>query len=195
MDASGMLFTGLTMASTITTSALAVNMVENFGTLATNGQLKYEVNGPRLVGTYANAVTGMSAVSIGLSMLYIALFIYGWYRNRRSSTTGIQKIYWTVMMLAVCLSVSASGMNLHTTEKFTSIGIETNPTTIVAGENYKLRGSWGTSLLAVNSSALGMSSIAFVWMATLFFIDVDKRNSHNHREPDINRFTFERFDR
>lgn len=78
MDTAGVMFTGLTLASVIATAGLTINLTENFGTLSTDSQVQTEVGGDRLVGTYANAVTGMSAVVVGLTGLYLIFYIYGW---------------------------------------------------------------------------------------------------------------------
>lgn len=170
MNTVGSLFTGLTMASIITTGGLTINLTENFGNLANNGQVRQEVDGDRLVGTYGNAVTGMSAVVIGLGALYLMFFIYGWYKKRNDRNIKVQKIYWLVMLLATLLGVSSAAVNLNLTENFLSIGnLETVPNPVVDGQNYKLRGSYGTATLGMASASLGMSSIAFLWMTGLWF--------------------------
>ena len=170
MNTVGSLFTGLTMASIITTGGLTINLTENFGNLANNGQVRQEVDGDRLVGTYGNAVTGMSAVVIGLGALYLMFFIYGWYKKRNDRNIKVQKIYWLVMLLATLLGVSSAAVNLNLTENFLSIGnLETVPNPVVDGQNYKLRGSYGTATLGMASASLGMASIAFLWMTGLWF--------------------------
>ena len=86
MDTAGSLFAGLTLASIVTNGGLTINLTENFGTLWNDGDVKHEAGGgDKLVGTYANAVTGVSAVVIGLSALYLVFFIYGWYKRRNAT--------------------------------------------------------------------------------------------------------------
>lgn len=89
MDTAGVMFTGLTLASVIATAGLTINLTENFGTLSTNSQVQTEVGGDRLVGTYANAVTGMSAVVVGLTGLYLIFYIYGWCVAMRSAEFAV----------------------------------------------------------------------------------------------------------
>lgn len=170
MDTTASILTTITLASIITTSGLTIHLTENFGTLAKDEQVKKEVNGDKLVGPYGNAVTGMSAVVIGLSAVYMIFFIYGWYKNRHNHSAHIQRIYWLVMVLAVILGVCSAGMNLNLTEEYWSIeGIVPDPNPIVAGENYRLRGSYGIATLGMAISALSISSMAFIWMFVLFF--------------------------
>ncbi len=170
MDSSGALFSGLTLASIITTSGLAINMTENFGTLAANEHIKQEVDSDRLVGPYGNAVAGMSSVVIGLSALYLAFFIYGWYEHRkvRSPAQRMQRIYWIVMLLAVVLGTVSAALNLSLVEQgLSQKGLTTSPNPPVAGENYKLRGSYGQGTLGMASSAVAVSGISFIWMLVL----------------------------
>jgi hypothetical protein len=165
MDTAGSVFTGLTLASIITTGGLVINLTENFGNLANDGQVKQEVLGDKLVGPYGNAVTGMSAVVIGLSALYLVFFIYGWYRTRHSKEANIQRIMYTVMVLAMLLGICSAAVNLNLTENYLSISnLEPDPNPVVPGENYKLRGSYGTATLGMASASLAVASIAFLWM-------------------------------
>jgi len=170
MDTAGSLFTGLTLASIITTGGLTINLVENFGTLADQGKVKQEVDGDKLVGSYGNAVTGMSAVVIGLSALYLIFFVYGWYKKRDDKDARMQRVYWLVMLLAVILGVASAGVNLNLTERYSSIDdLEPNPNPIITGENYKLRGSYGTATLGMAAASLSMGGVAFLWMSGLWF--------------------------
>jgi multisubunit Na+/H+ antiporter MnhB subunit len=169
MDTAGSLFTGLTLASIITTGGLTLNLTENFGKLANNGSVKQEIDGDRLVGTYGNAVTGMSAVVVGLSALYLIFFIYGWYQKRGDREARMQRVYWVVMLLAVVLGVASAGVNLNLTENFLVIDdVETDPNPVVPGENYKLRGSYGTATLSMSAVSLGVAGLAFIWMGGLY---------------------------
>jgi multisubunit Na+/H+ antiporter MnhB subunit len=170
MDAAGSLFTSLTLASIITTGGLTINLTENFGNLANDGKVKQEVDGDKLVGSYGNAVTGMSAVVIGLSALYLIFFVYGWYKKRGDKEARMQRVYWVVMLLAVLLGVASAAVNLNLTENYLSIDdLEPSPNPIVTGENYKLRGSYGTATLGMAAASLGMGGIAFLWLHGLWF--------------------------
>lgn len=185
MDVTGTVFAGLTMASIITMSGITINLTENFGSLAINEQVKQQTTGPKLVGSYGNAVTGMSAVVIGLSALYIAFFIYGLYKKRFQQVSKIQKVYWVVMMLAVVMGISAAGVNLNLTENYQNIdNLEPDPNPVIPGENYKLRGVYGTATLGVNIASLGLAGVAFLWMTGLFVYRVKKHNDlEGHYDP------------
>lgn len=177
MDVTGTVFAGLTMASIITMSGITINLTENFGNLAINEQVKQQTTGPKLVGSYGNAVTGMSAVVIGLSALYIAFFIYGLYKKRFQQISKVQKVYWVVMMLAVVMGICAAGVNLNLTENYQNIdNLEPDPNPVIPGENYKLRGVYGTATLGVNIASLALAGVAFLWMTGLFVYRVKKHN-------------------
>lgn len=175
-DQAGALFTGLTLASIITTGGLVINLTENFGTLAIDGDVQQEttngVAGDRLVGTYGNAVTGMSAVSVALAGLYLIFYIFHWYRTRADSVASLQRVYLTVVMLAVLLGISSAAVNLALTSTFGTLvtdgDIVTDPNPAVAGQNYKLRGSYGTATLGMASASLGMAGIAWLWMMRMW---------------------------
>lgn len=169
MDTAGSMFTGLTLASIITTGGLTINLTENFGKLANDGSVKQEVDGNRLVGVYGNVVTCMSSVVIGLSALYLVFFIYGWYQKRGDREARLQRVYWLVMLLAVVLGVASAGVNLNLTENFLAIDdVVTDPNPVVPYENYKLRGSYGMATLSMASISLGMAGLAFIWMGGLY---------------------------
>jgi hypothetical protein len=169
MDSATSMFTGLTLASIITTGALTMNLTENFGTLANNGSIKQEINGNKLVGSYGNALTGMSAVVIGLSGLYLILFMYRWYKMRHDKVANIQRIYYLVIFLGVILGVASAAVNLNLVENYGSINdLEPSPNPIVPGQNYQLRGSYGTATLGMAISSTVMAGIAFLWMVGLW---------------------------
>lgn len=175
-DTASALFTGLTLASIITTGGLVINLAENFGTLANNGDVQQETSngaaGERIVGTYGNAVTGMSAVSVALSGLYLIFYIFNWYRSRGNKDASLQRVYLTVMLLAVALGAASAGVNLALTSKFATLvsdgDIVTDPNPVVTGENYKLRGTFGMATLAMASASLGVAGLAWLWMMRLW---------------------------
>lgn len=169
MDPATSAFTALTLASIITTGALTINLTENFGNLANNGSIKQELNGSKLVGSYGNAETAMSAVVIGLSGLYLIMFIYRWYKMRHDKVANLQRLYYLVVMLAILLGISSAAVNLNLTENYGTINdLEPSPNPVVPGENYKLRGSYGTATLGMAISSLSVASIAFLWMGVLW---------------------------
>jgi hypothetical protein len=182
MDTAGTVFTALTLASIVTTGGITLNLTENFGTLAQDGHLKQEISGDRLVGTYGNAVTGMSAVVVGLGALYLVLFIYGWYVNRKEKAANIQQVYWVVMLLAILLGITSAAVNLNLTENFFSLStISWDPLPVVPGQNYKLRGAYGKATMAMAATSLGVSSLAMMWMLGLISYNSYQQRHHDHK--------------
>ena len=180
MDTAGSLFTGLVTASIITTGGLVINLTENFGTLSNNQSVLQEADGNRLVGAYGNAVTGMSAVTVGLSGLYLIFFIYGWYQTR-GKKASLNRVYYTVLLLAVLLGIAAAGMNLNMTQNYFSIDtIVPSPDPPVAGENYKLRGSYGVAELTMASLSLAFASIGWLWQMKMWSVgDIETTFVHD----------------
>lgn len=175
-DTAGALFTGLTLASIITTGGLVINLTENFGNLAKDGDVQQEVTngvaGDRLVGTYGNAVTGMSAVSVALAGLYLIFYIFHWYKSRGNREATLQRVYLTVVLLAVALGISSAAVNLALTTDFKTLvtngSIVTDPNPVVVGQNYKLRGSYGTATLGMASASLALAGLAWLWMMRIW---------------------------
>ncbi len=174
MDTAGVAFAGLTLASIITTGGLVINLTENFGTLANNGDVLREVDGERLVGTYGNAVTGMSAVVIALTGLYLIFYIFNFYRARGNRDISAQRVYLTVILLAVMLGLSSAAVNLNLTENFITLEADGNiafdPAVPVAGENYKMRGTYGNATLGMAAASLSVAGLAWLWMMRLWWM-------------------------
>lgn len=179
MNTAGSVFTGLTLASIITTGGLTLNLTENFGNLADNGSVKQEVDSGRLVGSYGNAVTGMSAVVIGLSAIFLVFFTFGWYRKRKNKEARGQYVYWVFLLLAVVLGICSAGVNLGLTENYGSLdSITPDPDPPVAGENYKLRGPYGNATLGMAATSLGVAGIALIWMMGMYFQHLTHRKKY-----------------
>jgi len=197
MDTSTWVFTGLSLASVIATGGLTMNLTENFGNLAKTGSIKQEINGNKLVGTYGNALMGMSAVVVALSGLYLILFFYKWYQemkkvqNRNGLNKNqwhqftLQKIFYLVSFFAILLGVASAAVNINLLDNYGGINdLSTSPDPIVPGQNYKLRGAYGTATLGMAIASTSMASLAFLW---IFVIGIRNWNTVHHFALNANR--------
>jgi len=165
-DLAGTLFTALTLGAIVTTDSLAINLTQNFGNLATSGQIK--TSGSQLTGSFGNALTGMSAVVIGLGALYICFYIYGVYKLRGNKIALQQKIYWLIILLSVVIGISAASVDLYLTENYDNINsLATHPTQPIPGQNYSLVGSYGIATTTMASISLGFSGISVIWLVVM----------------------------
>jgi len=163
VDVAGNVFTSVTLASIITGGALTINLTQNFGNLANSKAIK--TSGLALVGPYGNAETAFAAIVIGLGVLYLIYFFYGWWRMRHDKVKVVQKIYYFFILFAVILGIASAGMNLYLTENYINIGsLDTCPATPVAGENYSLCGPYGTGTFAMAIISTTFGSLGFFWM-------------------------------
>jgi hypothetical protein len=153
-----------------------------------NGAVVVNANSGKLEGDYASAIAGMSATSISLSGIYIVYYIFGLFKYRHHSHITIQKIYWTVLLIAILLGIAMSGINLHMTENYQSLhiskNIESSPIVPISGENYKLRGSYGTATMGVASAAVAFASLGAIQMLIAAGMTKDMAMS-DHTSPSI----------
>jgi hypothetical protein len=169
MDIGYSSLTALTLSSIIVTGGLTINLTENFGNLANSGSVQQELDGSKLIGNYGNAETVMSALTISLCGLYLIIYMYQWYKRRNDKTASFQRIYYLIILLAVLLGISSAAVNLNLTTNYTQItDLSTSPSPVVPGENYKLRGAYGTATLGMAISSTAMASIGFLWLMHLF---------------------------
>jgi hypothetical protein len=166
------MFIALGLASVITTGGLVLNLTENFGTLAHEGDVLQEASGNRLVGTYGNAVTGMSAVSVALSGLFLCMYIAQWYRSRGSRDASFWRVHMIIVLLSAMLGVASAGVNLNLTTNYGQLqadgNLESDPAAPVPGQNYKLRGAYGTATLGMAAASVGVAGLAFLWMMRIW---------------------------
>ncbi len=172
-DIGGTFLTSLTLASAITNSSLVLNMMENFGTLIKQGHL--EISPPKLVGDYANAVFSMSCVVISLCVLYAAFCVNKWFRSRGVLVDSVTKMYWFGVLFSMMTSLVSASINLQLLENYSQLTtIQTDPSPIVQGQNYRLTGPYGMATEAMSGVSLGLAVISL--FATLFKL----KNSWNH---------------
>jgi len=159
------LFSLLPLSSMIATGAITIYMEDNFGKLAKSDQL--QTSGSMLVGNYGNAVTAMSAVTIALCIMFILMF--GWIcirsRHERNRQAVADRMYQLFVLLSVIIGIASSSMNLYLTDHYTDIdGLSPDPDPPVVGQNYKLRGPYGTGVLAMSSISIGLASVSMTWV-------------------------------
>lgn len=165
----------ITTVTSLIMCVLVLYLVDNFGRLAQQEQVKREVDGPRLLGDYGNAVTAMSVLSVvfGFAMSWVVgvQFWRCWSHTCRPEfRTARQKMYFVCLWSAIVLGWTAAGLNLHMTENFFDLeNIEPFPNPPVGNENYKLRGAYGKAVLGVNSAALAVNAVAYVWIMAHHF--------------------------
>ena len=121
METSGSVIAGGALATIIATSAITLNLTENAGNLFESGGIHTSDDTNRLQGKYADAVVGMSGVSIGLSGMYLIFYFYGLYKYRREQHATSQKIYWTILLLAVLLGIVSSALNLSLVTNYSNL--------------------------------------------------------------------------
>lgn len=154
------LITTAALGSIVVTGTLSIHLVENYGRLATDGDIELQSDGDRLVGDYADALTAMSAVVVVLAFLYILYFAYHSrkYRGTFSDMPLSEKLHKLMILLSVLLGVTSSGLNLNLTENFS--GVENLEVTT----DRKLRGSYGKAVLGMSAASAGVSGITLAWM-------------------------------
>ena len=163
IDIAGNVFTALTLGSIITGGALTINMTQNFGNLANSKAI--QASSTALVGPYGNAETALAAIVIGLGVLYLIYFFYGWWQMRHDKVKVVQKIYYFFILLAVIVGIASAGMDLYLTENYVNIdALDTCPATPVAGENYSLCGPFGTGTFAMAIISTTFGSLGMLWM-------------------------------
>lgn len=139
---------GLIILSAFTMGILAIYLTENFGDLANQKSLVLESDHDRLGGPYANGLLVMSGFVIAFCGL--SFFLKG----------GNLSIY---------SFITSAALNIHLIIQYGSIprkDIATDPEVPQFGKNYKLRGSYGTGVLAMGSITVGLSSLSL--LASLF---------------------------
>jgi hypothetical protein len=178
MNVSDSLYTLLTLGSIITTGALTINLTENFGTLAKNGDIKQQISGSNLVGSYGNALTAMSLTTIVLCAIYLVVFIWGILKLRNKTDSKISKMILSSMLLIVLTGIASSALALNLTENFISVeGIETSPNFPSNGENYKLRGTYGKATLGMACTSTGLASLGLLSMLGLGIMSFSGKSS------------------
>lgn len=96
---------------------------------------------------------------------------------RGNRNANVQRVYWIVILLAVMLGLSSAAVNLNLTENFTTLvadsSIEYSPNPPVAGQNYALRGSYGTATLGMAAASVSMAGIAWLWAMRIWWMGAD----------------------
>ena len=161
IDLSETTLTMLTLGSIITNNSICLEITENFGNLAKVQKLK--TTGTQLVGSYGNALTGMSAVVVGLGILCIIFYLYGLVRLRKN------KIVWLFILFSVFIGIASAGLDLYLVERYGEISsLESDPAKPITGENYKLRGPFGLAVVSMASISTGFAGISIFWWIALF---------------------------
>ena len=154
----------LTVSSFLVTGALTLNLTENFGTLAQNGSVK--LLSDNLSGTYGNALTGMSAFSIGVGALYIFLHAYR-LKFVLQKMTPQEKAFLIILFLTILIGFVSVTMDLYLTTNYGSLELDElkpSPFPPVAGQNYALRGPYGTATMSMAAISTFFSGVSLLGM-------------------------------
>lgn len=182
----------LAMASSISMSSVALNMTENYGSLAVKDHL--EVDGTRLRGTYGDATLAISAVAMILSVIVLVHYIIKWIKNRQktSTTKTFGHIFWFIFVVALLSSVITGIMNIILFENYENMvndgHIKLSGSVDFGSEtaDLKLRGSYGNGILAMNAVTVAASGIAFATVFAGLFTHVPGVSEHGHHSRSHN---------
>jgi MFS family permease len=148
----------LSLASGITSSGLTLYITENYTTLKENGQIQPTPLGRRLIGSYGNVWTAISAVAIALSTLYLVLYLKrfgaGWFSNSLPGFNKTQKIMHALMLSTLMVVIASCALNVFMTDNYSLLGSAVSETS-----SGTLRGSYGTAIFAMAIVSLCFSGI------------------------------------
>ena len=170
MEVAGSVFAGMSVASMLVSSGITVSLTEGAGNLFESGAISTTDDSPKLQGRFSDAVRGMSATTIGLSVGYLGFYSYGMYKYRKEHHAIVQKIYWTILLLAIIMAIISSALNINLVEGYTNYlddgQLQTDPSIVIPGENFKLRGAVGTGVFGMAVVTLIFASLGIIQMAT-----------------------------
>jgi hypothetical protein len=164
------MYTFLTLACIISTGAITLYMLENFGELQIDKKVGIEAQNKsdKLIGEFANAVTAMSIVVVILAGLYVLSFLYGRYKR-------LGEPFWSLIVLSMVIGIVSCGFNLHLTEKFVKLHddnkVKLEP--INPPNDSKLKGSFADTVLVLSAVSVGLSSVALVRLGYLWTKESD----------------------
>ena len=172
MEIAGSIFAGLSVASMVVSSGITINLTENAGTLFQSGAIHVDEDDSKLHGKYAVATTGIAGATIGLASVYTGMYLYGLYKYSGHQLDVQQKIYWTILLIAMVMAVVSSALTLSLVNNFSTFladgQLATNPAIVIPGENYQLRGAigngvFGMAVVTLLFASLGMIQMGVAW--------------------------------
>ena len=159
-------------------NSLTINLLENAGILFRDEQIflqdtpELRNKDPQLHGAYADAVLIISAITIGLSALYLIGMLYQ-VKSKQLNIKYYEGLLCIAYIIALLAVVSASTLNITLVDQYANLNdLRTEPAAPIAGENYKLRGPMGTGVLAINSASLFASALGVICLVSIYFPDM-----------------------
>lgn len=163
MDSAILFVTGIGLASSLTTSALTLYIIDNFGTLANSGEIYQETTGPRLLGAIPNAIAAMSIVTImvlAILLIYTKLLLF---KSFRSSPTFTWRMFALIFFAtSFTVQIITASLSIHMMESFADIeDLGYSPSTPTPGENYKIAGPYGEAVFGMSISSICVALISY----------------------------------
>lgn len=155
----------LSLASAVTAGGLTLQITEHYTSLKQNGQIQPTPLGKRLIGSYGNVWTAISAVSVAMSTMFLFMYAYkmgmAWSKSAMPEFNRTQKIIHALMLVALLTAITSAGLNLYLTDNYSSLGSALSETS-----SGTLRGSYGTAVFAmaiISVSFAGLCMGAHGW--------------------------------
>lgn len=162
MDRWGLALTIFALLALATENIMNMLMIERFGTLRHHHQIETELDDVGLSGPYVDALKSLLAISVSFQVIYVLLFVLNQYQHRIKLNRS-QQVFVMVLLVTFLLGWTLAGLDFHLFEKYTQIDdLTLSPTNPPFGDNYKLRGLYGWSLLGVNVASMVMVMVSSV---------------------------------
>lgn len=149
----------------IASSTLGLIETEYLGTLIAQDQISIEE--PRLAGPYINGMLALMGLTMALYVLFVLLFIVTMV-TRAFPPHGEETARLSVLFVALTIGMVACSMNYYMNYNYTTLvntgKIKTDPLIVVIGQNFKVRGVYGWSMVGMHGGSLLFNTIGFLWL-------------------------------
>lgn len=145
----------LSASLAVVASASTLYVTEQLGNLLNQNDLYFTADG--LGGTWADAVLILSGLTLGCSLLYLLFLTVQSIRKRQVQMTGYA--------LPLILAIVSAALQIHMIDFFRQTDWQPDPRPPMAGENFRMRGAFGTAVVSMASISLVSSGINFILSA------------------------------
>jgi len=162
-----------TLASAVSMGAIGVYVAEDYGSLVANENVRFESGGDRLTGTFGVTINALSASTIALGVTSMAAIAWDMMSGRGKSASSpgrtvaaggkwtVERVTAMMIFLVIVLAVGTAAVNLYITESFTRLdGLVDG-----SGDDAKLHGTWGYTMVSLNGVVGSLGLISMVLMA------------------------------
>ena len=163
MDPTSGITSALLLSSIIVSGALSINFTENYGSLVHSGKVQFELNGNQILGIYGNAMVGISYTIIVLSAILLLITIFSFIQRKGRKNVVLNKRKTgmiSVTTIAILVGIAQASFTLFYTDNFNNIHKTYDPSIPISGQNYKLRGILGNTVLGLSISSIALSVIS-----------------------------------